>query len=128
MNEEEKKKYEEDRNNHIKYINEQYKGHELELVRTNDLQKLRKLALIKKHSGIIIGILIFLGLVAIAGVIFYGLYYEDGFGAKLLCGNSTIDNTCTCPNYPDWECNCPPCSNECKFPSEIDINLVNGSI
>jgi len=118
---EEKEKYEKDRELHITYINEQYQKHNLELIKKEDLKKLKR----KKYfSGFMTGIFILIGLSLIAGSLFYASYY-DKFKSEIICGNSSLKcETQSCINNCDKEC--PDCScGDCNFPDNIEINLVN---
>ncbi len=110
---EEQKEYEKERGKHIDWCNDRYKDNNLELWKTEDIKKLKK--------GRLNYLLIFLGLVAIAGVIFYLGYYKDGFGANLICGNSTIDNTCTCPKCPENVCEVE--CGDCRVPNDLNLNI-----
>lgn len=114
MENKDKEAYEIDKQNHIKYINEQYKAHNLELVKTEDLRKLK----VKKFfSGILTGIIVLIGILVLSGVLYYSAF-EDKFKSEVICGSSNLtcgDNSCptnTCP-----ACNCP--SNNCP-----NVNLT----
>jgi hypothetical protein len=122
MENKDKEAYELDKQNHIKYINEQYKGHNLELVKTEDLKKLK----VKKFfSGIMTGIIIFIGILILCSVLFYGFYY-DKFKSEIICGNQTCESSC--PSIPACPV-CPECkpSLSCVFPDKIDINIKNST-
>ena len=116
------KEFEEEKNKHIKYINEQYKDAGLELVR------------IKKHSGFkkfLGSFAIALGIIFFAFIIFYLGHYYNKFGFDLICspvcGNTTVECS-EIPECPDMNCNitCPNvfCGD---FPENLNINFVNGS-
>ena len=120
---EQKETYERDRENHIKYINEQYKEHKLELVKKEDLRKQKVKTILK---SVISSIIILIGILALAGVLLYGTY-EDKFSPNVFCGNTTIENNVNydtpCPTIPK----CPACSNVCEldFPDEIEVTIKN---
>lgn len=114
------KEFEEEKDKHIKYINEQYKSAGLELVR------------IKKHSGFkkfLGSFAIALGIIFFAVVIFYLGHYDDKFGFDLVCpscGNNTLQCS-EIPECPDMNCDITCPSVFCEFPGTLDINLINGS-
>ena len=120
MNKEKQKIYERDITNWVTYENnknDDWKKHNLKLVRAKDLNKLK---------GFTTGFFIFLGLIAIAVTIFY-LGYEDKL-MSVVCEGTTCEGagTLSCPACPSAPA-CPSCSNECNFPKKIKIEYVNGS-
>jgi len=119
--------YQRDVTNFLNYTNENnedYKKHKLKLVREEDLKGKGDLKSKEYLKGFLTGFFIFLGLVAIAGVIFYNGYY-DNFSPSIFLNETLIceGDTLTCPSTP-----CPACSNNCvcpdiEMPDEINVNL-----
>lgn len=115
---EKQKIYERDIDNWIKYENEKnedWKKHNLKLVRKSNLKKIK----LRNYTN---AFLIFLGILTLAGVLFYGTYY-DSFKSEFIC----ISNL-TCGDFVGDGCSdCGDCNPTfiCDVPEEITINIIN---
>ena len=93
----------------------------------DEYELINKKVIVKKNylRGLTTGFFIMIGLLAIAGVIFYATYYGD-FKDTFICGNTTCEgDSLNCPSCPQCPANnCNP-SFTCKVPDEIKI--INGS-
>jgi hypothetical protein len=84
-----------------------------------------------KRTYFIIAIIIAVGLVAIAGAIFY-LGYYDKIKSDFYCGNTTLSCeqqvcTNTCP-ADSCDLSCPECGDcNCEFPDTIILNITYGN-
>lgn len=123
LTDEQKETYERDVNNYIDYTNENnedYKKHNLELVRKEDLRKQKTKVIFK---SVISSIIILIGILSLAGVLFYSSYYNK-FSPNVFCGNETLTCEGDVLNFNNEPC--PACSNSCicpEFPDDLDINL-----